>query len=94
MCGGRPGAQERLHLAEPSLDQLRTGLLQVFKRLMAHQDTAGVGGRTISIASQQRTNRQSERLALDVPKRDIYRGYRQHNHTAGPGAGRPEEFAR
>ena len=64
----------------------RSGVLQVGGGKIAHQGAAGVGGGAVAVAAEQGVHRLVERLALQVPQRQVDSRHGQGENAAGPGA--------
>ena len=70
-------------LAVTLLDQRGRGAFELIGRRSARERAAGIGGHAIAQAAKQPRQRNAERLAADVPQRDIDRRYGQGRHPAG-----------
>jgi len=74
----------RLHLAKTLLDEARSGFHQVIERKGAHQGAARVGGHALARAPYHLPQRQIQRLAPDVPQRDIDGRDGERQNASGP----------
>ena len=83
--GGGFCAHLGFHLAEALLNQPGASLGQILYAHGTHQSAAGVGGRPVAVAAQQRANGLVQRLALDVPHRNIDGGQGQGQDAFRPG---------